>query len=200
MGSCISSQSTKSAALPPLITTKLILLNGSLIQFSRPIMVSYVLGKDEKTCFVCDADAMETDRDLKAIAGDKELRLGKIYFVLPRSMLNRPLQGKEMAELAVRASAALTEAGSIGRRSRRRMVAPIDFAAEEEEVEKEEKDVKKGGGKAFKFVPRLVAIPERINLTLSSLSRLTGGTTRSCRLRIILGSYFIGLWIDEIGP
>ncbi|KAJ4759986.1 HTH-type transcriptional regulator [Rhynchospora pubera] len=158
MGSCISSQSAKSA-LPPLITTRLILLNGSLIQFSRPIMVSCVLGKDEKTCFVCDADAMETGRNLKAIAEEKELRLGKIYFVLPRTMLNRPLQGKEMAELAVRASAALSDAGSMGRRSRRGMVAPIDFAEEEEE-EEEEKDVKIGGGKAFKFVPRLVAIPE----------------------------------------
>ncbi|KAJ3706096.1 hypothetical protein LUZ61_009801 [Rhynchospora tenuis] len=162
MGSCISRQPTTSA-LPRLITTKLILQNGGLIQFSRPIMASYVLGKDEKTCFVCDADSMETDRDLKEISGDKELRLGQIYFVLPRTMLNRPLKGKEMAELAVRASVALSEAGSIGRRSRRRMVAPLDFAAEEEEevVEvKEEKEVTKGGAKSFKFVPHLMVIPE----------------------------------------
>lgn len=114
-----------------------------------------MLEKDEATCFICDSDSMEVDRDLTAIAGDKELRLGQIYFVLPRSMLNRPLKGKVMAELAVRASGALSDSGSFGRRGRRRMVAPLDFATEEKG-----KEMKKGSGKAFKFVPDLRAIAE----------------------------------------
>jgi hypothetical protein len=36
-----------------------------------------------------------------------------------KSMLNRPLKGNEMAELAVRASVALSQSGSFGRRRRR---------------------------------------------------------------------------------
>lgn len=153
MGSCISSQA---ASLPcPLATTKLVLSNGGLLQFSRPIAASHVLGKEEATCFVCDSDSMEVGQELTAIAGDKELRLGQIYFILPRSMLDRPLKGNEMAELAVRASVAFSESGSFGRRGRRRMVAPLDFASEEKD-----KKLKRASGKAFKFVPDLGAIPE----------------------------------------
>lgn len=151
MGSCISRKSTPPP--PPLVTTKLILSNGGLLQFSRPIMASHVLGRDESTCFVCDSDTMEIDQDLTAIAGDKELRLGQIYFVLPRSMLNKPLKGNGMAELAVRASVALSE--TVGRRGRRRMVAPLDFAEEEKG-----KEMKKENSKAFKFLSDLRTIPE----------------------------------------
>lgn len=104
---------------------------------------------------MCDSDTMEVDRDLTAIAGDKELRLGQIYFVLPRSMLNKPLKGNGMAELAVRASVALSETGALGRRGRRRMVAPLDFAEEEKG-----KEMKKENGKAFKFLSDLRTIPE----------------------------------------
>lgn len=153
MGSCISRKSTPPP--PPLVTTKLILSNGGLLQFSRPIMASHVLGRDESTCFVCDSDTMEIDRDLTALAGDKELRLGQIYFVLPRSMLNKPLKGNGMAELAVRASVALSETGTLGRRGRRRMVAPLDFAEREKG-----KEMKKENSKAFKFLSDLRTIPE----------------------------------------
>ncbi|KAL6209673.1 hypothetical protein ACLB2K_020613 [Fragaria x ananassa] len=98
----ISSSSSTSVA-----TTKLVLPDGQLQEFSNPIRASYVLQKISSPGFVCDADDMDLGDFITAVNGDEELQLGQLYFVLPLSWLNKPLRAEEMAALAVRASLAL---------------------------------------------------------------------------------------------
>ncbi|XP_024167929.2 uncharacterized protein LOC112174394 [Rosa chinensis] len=50
---------------------------------------------------------MDVGGFVTAVNGEEELQLGQLYFVLPVSWLNKPLQADEMAALAVRASLAL---------------------------------------------------------------------------------------------
>ncbi|KAJ3706097.1 hypothetical protein LUZ61_009802 [Rhynchospora tenuis] len=154
MGQCTSVQATSPA------TVKLILPDGGLREFSWPVRPAYILGKDEQAAFVCDSDTMEIDQIVTATAADKELRLGQIYFVLPKSMLNRPLKAEEMAALAVRASGALAKASS-SKKGHKGTVAPLVFEMEEEIKEEEKKGgERKNSGKGRKFAPGLSAIPE----------------------------------------
>ncbi|CAN1814839.1 hypothetical protein LINPERHAP1_LOCUS27242 [Linum perenne] len=103
---------------------------------------------------------MEFDDVVSAVHEEDELQPGQLYFALPVSWLNHPLQPEEMAALAVKASSALmkhgggfvvdgeklgvSDAGKSGRRSggggggRRRG----------------------GGGGGKKFAAMLSAIPE----------------------------------------
>ncbi|KAJ4812456.1 HTH-type transcriptional regulator [Rhynchospora pubera] len=155
MGQCTSAQATSPA------TVKLILPDGSLREFSWPVRPAYILGKDEQASFVCDSDTMEIDQIVTATAADKELRLGQIYFVLPRSMLNRPLKAEEMAALAVRASGALAKVSG-SKKGHKGTVAPLVFEIEEEiKEEKKKGGERKNRGKGRKFAPGLSAIPER---------------------------------------
>ncbi|XP_078180111.1 uncharacterized protein LOC144574120 [Carex rostrata] len=155
MGQCTSVQATSPASV------KLILSDGGLREFSWPIKPAYILGKEEQTSFVCDSDTMEIDQIVTATASNKELRLGQIYFVLPRSMLNRPLKAEEMAALVVRASGALAKASS-GGKGRKGTVTPLVFEMEEESNKEEKKRVgeRKGSGKGRKFATDLSAIAE----------------------------------------
>ncbi|KAJ3670111.1 hypothetical protein LUZ60_010435 [Juncus effusus] len=144
MGLCISTK----AASPE--TVKLIFPDGDLKEFSWSVRPSYILGKDEESSFICDSDSMEIDSVLRKVGGDKELRLGQIYFVLPNSMLNRPLKADEMAKLVVRASNALGKING-GKKGRKGVVVPLSFSmAEEEEMEKKIVG-KKGSGKRSQF-------------------------------------------------
>ncbi|XP_050366716.1 uncharacterized protein LOC126785149 [Argentina anserina] len=99
MGICSSSSSV--------VTTKLVLQDGQLQEFSNPVRASYVLQKINSPGFVCDADDMDYGGFITAVNGDEELHLGQLYFVLPLNWLNKPLRAEEMAALAVRASLAL---------------------------------------------------------------------------------------------
>ncbi|XP_064947490.1 uncharacterized protein LOC103989419 [Musa acuminata AAA Group] len=67
---------------------------------------------------------MEFDGFVHAVSADDELRPGQLYFLLPISMLQRPLSKEEVAALAVRASAALLVAR---RGARERCVPPLVF-------------------------------------------------------------------------
>ncbi|XP_076910158.1 uncharacterized protein LOC143567681 [Bidens hawaiensis] len=100
MGICSSSESTSVA------TAKLISHDGSLLEFSYPVKVSYVLQNNPST-FICNSDEMEFDDVVSAISENEELQLGQLYFALPLSRLRRRLQPDEMAALAVKASSAL---------------------------------------------------------------------------------------------
>ncbi|KAJ3670112.1 hypothetical protein LUZ60_010436 [Juncus effusus] len=155
MGLCISTK----AASPE--TVKMILPDGDLKEFSWSIRPSYILGKDEESSFVCDSDSMEIGSVIKKVGGEKELRLGQIYFVLPNSMLNRPLKAEEMAKLVVRASNALAKING-GKKGRKGVVVPLTFSmVEEEEMETEKKIVgKKGSSKRRSFKSDLSAIAE----------------------------------------
>ncbi|KAG2244891.1 hypothetical protein Bca4012_022323 [Brassica carinata] len=121
MGICSSSESLQVA------TAKLILLDGRMMEFTKPVKVGYVLLKNPM-CFICNSDDMEFDEALSAISADEELQLGQIYFALPLRYLRQPLQAEEMAALAAKANSALMQSGGGGGRGgscRRRRVDPI---------------------------------------------------------------------------
>ncbi|KAG7539500.1 hypothetical protein ISN44_As13g031410 [Arabidopsis suecica] len=107
MGACVSRESLRSDS------AKLILLDGTLQEFSSPVKVWQILQKNP-TSFVCNSDEMDFDDAVSAVAGNDELRSGQLYFVLPLTWLNHPLRAEEMAALAVKASLALTKSGGVG--------------------------------------------------------------------------------------
>ena len=107
MGACASRESLRSDS------AKLILLDGTLQEFSSPVKVWQILQKNP-TSFVCNSDEMDFDDAVSAVAGNEELRPGQLYFVLPLTWLNHPLRAEEMAALAVKASSALTKSGGVG--------------------------------------------------------------------------------------
>jgi hypothetical protein len=104
MGNCKSSDSTHVA------TAKLILQDGRLQEFSYPVKVSYLL-KEYPSCFICNSDEMDFDDVVTAVDENQVLQPGQLYFALPLSWLRQPLQAKEMAALAVKASSALMKCG-----------------------------------------------------------------------------------------
>ncbi|KAJ8460672.1 hypothetical protein OPV22_033598 [Ensete ventricosum] len=108
MGICSSCDATTVVAATA--TAKLVLQDGKLQEFARPVKAFHVLQKDPN-CFVCSADDMEFDDFVSPVNADDELQPGQLYFLLPVSMLRRPLHAEEMAALAVKASAALMDSG-----------------------------------------------------------------------------------------
>ncbi|KAF2544197.1 hypothetical protein F2Q68_00028714 [Brassica cretica] len=120
MGICSSTESTQVA------TAKLILQDGRMMEFTKPVKVGYVLLKNPMG-FICNSDDMEFDEALSAISADEELQLGQIYFALPLRYLRQPLQAEEMAALASKANSALMRSGGGGGGGscRRRRVDPI---------------------------------------------------------------------------
>ncbi|KQK20654.1 uncharacterized protein LOC100842676 [Brachypodium distachyon] len=150
MGLCMSS----GAAVEESAATAMVLLpTGELREYPPPATAERALedfASGEKGWFLCDADAMGFEGPVPAVDGAKELRPGQIYFVLPADARKNGLRREDIAELAVRASAALVKkassvGGSGGRRRRAGSVAPLVFAppAAEKEVD------------AYKTIPAL---------------------------------------------
>ncbi|CAF2145528.1 hypothetical protein BRARA_B03998 [Brassica rapa] len=106
MGACVSRECMRGDS------AKLILLDGTLEEFSYPVKVWQILQK-YPTSFVCNSDEMDFDDTVSAVSGNEELRLGQLYFVLPLTWLSHPLRAEEMATLAVKASSALTKSGGV---------------------------------------------------------------------------------------
>jgi hypothetical protein len=122
--SCISLVSRQASLLP----ARVVAADGSLKEFpaSSPLAAAAVSGVLDDlgsggaaSFFVCNSDALYFNEHPPALAPGDLLRPGQIYFVLPAAMLGRPLSSAEMAELAVRASAALAS-GSSNTAARRR--------------------------------------------------------------------------------
>ncbi|KAG1347989.1 hypothetical protein COCNU_06G018180 [Cocos nucifera] len=159
------------AVVTPAKTAKVILPDGELREYDRPVRVSHVLQRDP-TCFVCDADVMEIDGFVSAVEADEELRPGNLYFLLPRTMLKHRLHAEDLAALAVRASSALVKAVPAGERIRQvTVMSPLVFdvgsgegAAVGGEIraakEERRKPDKKGRGIGRRFTPELSAISE----------------------------------------
>lgn len=153
MGGCHSSCDVAAAVTPANATTAIVVVlpNGGLREYPRPVTASCILGKDALRFFVCDADDMEIEASAPEVRAEEELRQGQLYFVLPRTMLKRPLQAEDLAALAVKANAALA------RRCGKGVVAAPPLPA-----------IEAGGGKRrggrgrgrSRFVPDLSAIPE----------------------------------------
>lgn len=94
--------------------------NGGLQEFRRPVKVADVLSENPN-CFLSNSEAMNVDSAMPQVAGDDDLQLGQLYFLLPVSMSHAPLSLQDMCALAIKASAALNDyyspaAGAIFRR------------------------------------------------------------------------------------
>ncbi|XP_074580433.1 uncharacterized protein LOC141836865 [Curcuma longa] len=141
MGACISSASATAAVDDDskhqyLQTAKVIAPDGCLLEYHAEITVRAVLddaGHHLFNTFLCSSDELYFNAKIPALAAEETLRLGQIYFLLPLSKLHHPLSGSDMAELAVRASVALStytsDDGERRRKSGRRLMpAAIELA------------------------------------------------------------------------
>ncbi|WOK99608.1 hypothetical protein Cni_G08320 [Canna indica] len=163
MGACASCNAATMIATEG--TTKVVFPDGGLREYGRPVTPAWVLGKDAACYFVCDVDEMEFEEFVSAVGANRELRLGQLYFVLPRSMLSHPLRAEELAALAVKASAALvgSSTGGCGRGAVVPLVFPEEAEAEavgKKMVEEKKKQQRSTAGRGRKFAPELTAIPE----------------------------------------
>ncbi|KAK3156248.1 hypothetical protein QOZ80_2AG0104750 [Eleusine coracana subsp. coracana] len=123
--SCINRGSLSRQASLTAVPVRIITADGSLKEFpASPLAaVTNALGLRSgdaaaapSSVFVCNSDALYFNESPPALAPGDLLQPGQIYFVLPAAMLGRPLSSTEMAELAVRASAALAANSNNARR------------------------------------------------------------------------------------
>ncbi|GJN19252.1 hypothetical protein PR202_gb06504 [Eleusine coracana subsp. coracana] len=123
--SCISRGSLSRQASLTAAPVRVITVDGSLKEFPASPLAAVTnalgLGSGDAAAapssfFVCNSDALYFNESPPALAPGDLLRPGQIYFVLPAAMLGRPLSSTEMAELAVRASAALAASSNKARR------------------------------------------------------------------------------------
>ncbi|XP_078163236.1 poly polymerase [Carex rostrata] len=105
MGSGLSAYSNE--IIDMLATAKVITIDGSLREYSVPTKVSEILDEMNTDSFLCSSDELYLDRDIPALSSHDWVELDQIYFILPRSMVDHPLKGQDMAALAVKASLAL---------------------------------------------------------------------------------------------
>lgn len=164
MGICTSCQSTS------VVTSKLILQDGRLEEFSYPVKASYILSKHPNV-FICNSDEMDFDGVVSAVRAEEELHLGQLYFLLPLNKLTRPLQAEEMAALAVKANAALLKSQA-GDKCRCRKNTRFFGGEKEDRSSAKVADVGSAAGKKMRnmgnrkngrknmFVANLTAIPE----------------------------------------
>ncbi|KAE8782892.1 hypothetical protein D1007_43680 [Hordeum vulgare] len=119
---------------------RVIAADGSLKELpaSPRVAVSDVLAGEAASFFVCNSDALYFNEPPQALASDELLRPGQMYFLLPASVLGRPLSSADMAALAVRASAAIAAKRPERRRggNKNLRVMPV-----REEVEDSEDDL-----------------------------------------------------------
>lgn len=104
-------------------TAKVVDLDGSMAQFSSPVTAREALAATRRPSpprFLCCSDELDFDAPVRALAARDALQAGQLYFVLPVSMLGRPLPAQDMAALAVKACAAL---GAAARDYRKRGAA-----------------------------------------------------------------------------
>uniref|UniRef100_A0ACD5Y812 Uncharacterized protein n=1 Tax=Avena sativa TaxID=4498 RepID=A0ACD5Y812_AVESA len=128
MGLCVS----RSPPLPAVATAKVVHVDGSVAQYATPVTAREALGdaaNNSASTFLCSSDELRFDTPARALAPEEALRPGWLYFVLPVSMLRRPLSGQEMAALAVKASSTLAAVAS-NRKGRQKAarVAPLVVA------------------------------------------------------------------------
>uniref|UniRef100_A0A0D9XF64 Uncharacterized protein n=1 Tax=Leersia perrieri TaxID=77586 RepID=A0A0D9XF64_9ORYZ len=87
-------------------------MDGAMARLEAPVTARAALGGDAYSCFVCCADELAIDAPPRAMDAGEALRPGQLYFVLPLPALRRPVSGRDMAALAVKASAAMAGFGA----------------------------------------------------------------------------------------
>ncbi|XP_010266309.1 PREDICTED: uncharacterized protein LOC104603845 [Nelumbo nucifera] len=129
MGSCFSSESSKSSAPS---TAKVISTNGNLLEYYVPITVSQVLQMESSSSsssspfFLCNSDSLYYDEYIPPLDSAQHLQAGQIYFVLPLSRSHYRLSASDMAALAVKASLALSQSSTKdGIRRKKIRVSPV---------------------------------------------------------------------------
>ncbi|KAE8654389.1 putative Transcriptional regulator SUPERMAN [Hibiscus syriacus] len=115
MGVCASSQhSTRkggnSSRPPP--TTKIIHPNGNLQEFRQPIKACLILSQNPD-CFLCDSELMYVNSRPPRVPDDEQLRLDRIYFLMPLSKSQATLSLQELCSLAVKASGSLSHLNTV---------------------------------------------------------------------------------------
>uniref|UniRef100_A0ACD5XXA9 Uncharacterized protein n=1 Tax=Avena sativa TaxID=4498 RepID=A0ACD5XXA9_AVESA len=137
MGSCVS----RSPPLRTVATAKVVNLDGSMAQYATPVTAREALGdaaNNNASTFLCSSDELRFDAPARALAAEEALRLGWLYFVLPVSMLRRPLSGQEMAALAVKVtSSAFAAVKASNRKGRQKAARVAPLVAAEEAGERE---------------------------------------------------------------
>lgn len=106
MGICASSNLAKQGArmMTCPTTTKVIHVDGSHQEFRHPIKAIHVLSQNPD-CFLCCSESMYVNSRAPHVAGDEELQLGQIYFLLPLSKSESPLSLQDLCALAIKATA-----------------------------------------------------------------------------------------------
>ncbi|KAG0463592.1 hypothetical protein HPP92_019143 [Vanilla planifolia] len=113
MGSCFSTSAAAAADHPP--TARVIEIDGKLVEYSASSSVAHVLCQNHPSHFLCNSDTLFYGRFIHALGRDELLEPGRLYFVLPASMLQYRLTAADMASLAVRASSTLPTTTDKGR-------------------------------------------------------------------------------------
>ncbi|KAH9310340.1 hypothetical protein KI387_025375, partial [Taxus chinensis] len=139
MGSCISSDCGSNHEKPlNLLTTKLILMDGSIQEFSKPVKCQEILSKySGGGHFICSSAGLYTGEHISEVLHEDDLlRAGELYFLLPNRRLNFVLTDLDMASMLLKANGAIEK-----RRKCKGKVQPLfDMHLHEEEEEEEEEE------------------------------------------------------------
>lgn len=103
MGSCISSNAISSV---PAATAKLILMDGSILEFSEMVRSEEIL-QEYPGHFICDSEGLYAGRNIsQVLCHDDRLQIGQLYFLLPQRKLQFVLTDSNMASLLFKISTA----------------------------------------------------------------------------------------------
>ncbi|GLJ44727.1 hypothetical protein SUGI_0940480 [Cryptomeria japonica] len=107
MGGCMSSGSSRGHEKPlNLLTAKLILMDGSIKEFSEPVRCHEIVSKYSGH-FICASGGLYTGQHISEVLHeDDELQLGELYFLLPNRKLQFVLTDSDMAAMLLKANGA----------------------------------------------------------------------------------------------
>ncbi|GLJ44731.1 hypothetical protein SUGI_0940570 [Cryptomeria japonica] len=107
MGSCMSSGCTRDHEKPlNSLTSKLILMDGSIKEFSGPVKCHEMASKYSGH-FICGSGGLYTGQHISEVLHeDDELQLGELYFLLPNRKLEFVLTDSDMAAMLLKANGA----------------------------------------------------------------------------------------------
>lgn len=98
--------SSRAASLPTEKESKVVMLDGTLQEFSQGATASYAI-EDESDCIIFDTSKFHVGEYLLPLEPDSELESGHIYMLLPQSMLNHRLNSVDMEKFSVKIKEAL---------------------------------------------------------------------------------------------
>ncbi|KAH9293574.1 hypothetical protein KI387_041224, partial [Taxus chinensis] len=110
MGSCISSDYGSNHAKPlNLLTAKLILMDGSIQEFSEPVKCHEILSKySGGGHFICSSGGLYTGEHISQVLHEDDLlQVGELYFLLPNQRLQFVLTHFDMASMLLKANGAI---------------------------------------------------------------------------------------------